>query len=172
MGWASGFYNLMTVDQMPGVMSGKISLSRFAANMVWIWLLPAVITMAFYGQNERNDDEDELAYWLRVIGTGLIYPLQTVPLLRDAMAALVQDYPPRNAATTPIETAVKFRNAIERQDERQMVKQGYMLAGQLTGAPAQGYVTGDYISDWAQGNEDPLADPLDAFEEAFLRDTR
>lgn len=172
MGWASAFYNQLTVEQIPGVASGKIGFPRFAANMIWIWLLPAVATTMFYGQSERDDDEDDAEYWSRMGLNGVIYPLQTIPLVRDAMSALVQGYPPRNAVQTPIQTAVKLSSAIEREDERQMVKQGYMLAGQITGLPAQAYVTGDYLADWAAGEEDPTEDPVDALEEALLRDTR
>lgn len=172
MGWASGYYNQLFTEQFPGVASGKISLARFTANMIWIWLLPSVITAIFYGQAEKRDDEDEWQFWARMSLSGLTYPLQTIPVVRDLMSTLVLGYRPQNPLTATIDRAGKFALALERQDERQMVKQGYLLAGQLTGVPAQAYVTGDYMSDLIRGEEEPLEDPVDAVEEALLRDTR
>lgn len=172
MGWASAFYNQMFTEQVPGVMSGKISLPRFTANMIWIWMLPAVITTIFYGQHERRDDEDEFAYLMRMIGTGIIYPLQTIPLIRDLLSALVQGYRPQTPVGAVIDRSQKLASAIERGDERQMIKQGFLLGGQLSGVPAQFYTTGDYAADLAMGNENPADDPADALQEAFLRDTR
>ncbi|MGE3481271.1 MAG: hypothetical protein AB7K73_07675 [Gammaproteobacteria bacterium] len=172
MGWASIFYNQMTVEQIPGVMSGKIPFHKFAANMVWIWLLPAVITTIFYGQHERDDDEDDAEYWKRMALMGVIYPLQTIPLVRDVLSAWVIGYKPQTPITAAIDRGRQLIDAVERGDERQMVKQSYMLAGQLFGLPAQLYVTGDYLADLAAGQEDPSADPADALAEAFLRDTR
>lgn len=172
MGWANTFYNQLFHEQFPGVMSGKIPLPQFAANMAWIWLLPAVITMIFYGQHKRDDDEDDAQYWTRMSLMGAIYPLQTIPLIRDAMSSWVVGYKPQTPVTAIIDRGQKFINAWEREDARQIVKQGYFLGGQLFGLPAQLYTTGDYIADWAMGEEDPMTDPADALEEALLRDTR
>lgn len=172
MGWASTFWNQLSVEQFAGVATGKISVPRFAANMVWIWMFPAVISTIFYGQNQPNDGEDDEHYWARMALLGLIYPLQTIPVIRDAMSAWVQGYSPQNPITSVIDRGSKFFSAVDRQDERQMVKQGYLLASQLTGVPAQAYITGDYISDWLQGEEHPEDDPLDAAREAFLSDRR
>lgn len=175
MGWANTFYNQMATEQLPGVASGKISVPRFAANMVWIWLLPAVITMVFYGQDERRDDEDEFAYLMRMIGTGVVYPLQTIPLVRDLLSAIVQGYKPQTPISSVIDRSQKFASAVERGDQRQMVKQGFLLAGQLTGAPSQLYVTGDFAADVAAGEEElpwNSDDPADSLAEMLLRDTR
>lgn len=171
-GWASTYYNQLTTEQLAGVTSGKISPARFMANMVWIWLLPAVISTIFYGQNQRNDGEDDDDYWRRMALLGLIYPLQTIPVVRDAMSAWVQGYSPQNPITSVIDRGSKFASAVDRGDQRQMVKQGYLLASQLTGVPAQAYTTGDFLADWAQGEEHPEQDPLDATREALLSDTR
>jgi hypothetical protein len=53
------------------------------------------------------------------------------------------------------------------------VKRVVNTAGALTGLPsAQINITGDYIVDLLEGEEDPAADPLDAASEALVRNTR
>lgn len=170
MGWANAFYNQLTLEQFPGVWNGKISKARFAANMIWIWLLPSVITAMFYGDTEREEGEDEIAYWARLATTVVVYPLQTVPFLRDIITATVQGWRPQTPYASVVERSQRFVDAIERQDERMMVKQGYLLGAQIMGLPSQFYTTGDYLVDLAQGEEDITAP--DALEEALMRDTR
>jgi hypothetical protein len=53
------------------------------------------------------------------------------------------------------------------------VKRAVNALGGLTGIPsAQINITGDYIVDIIEGNEDPAEDPVDAMSEAFVRNTR
>lgn len=172
MNWASIFYNQVFEEQVPAVMAGKISFPRFAANLVWIWLLPGVISMMFYGQGDQRDDEDEFQYMARMALTVLIYPLQTIPLVRDFMSQMVQGYTPKTAIDNIYSRSAALQRAFEDDNERQIVKQAALLGGAVTGVPAQAYVTGDYFADWAAGEEDPAADPWDALEEALLRDRR
>lgn len=173
MSWANTFYNQMFVEQIPGVLAGKVSPPRFAANMLFIWFLPAVATMAFYGRLEPQDGEDEEEFLKRAALEGLIYPLQTVPIMRDGINAYVTGYDYQfTPAQAAMEAPIRLARAAERGNDREVVKQALMTAGYLRGLPSrQMWITGEGITDIATG-EDDLSDPLDTVSEVLVRDTR
>jgi hypothetical protein len=174
MGWADAFYNQLFVEQFPGLASGKISRSRFAANMLFLWMMPYVIQAAFYGDLDKEDDEDWAEYWIGATVRGLIYPLQTIPFVRDAVSAVFTDYRPQTPYAAAIERSGRLAQSITADDPEaeKIAKNSFMLGAILTGVPVQIVAPVDYAVDYAQGEEDPAADPIDAAREALLRDTR
>jgi hypothetical protein len=69
MNWANTFGNQIFMEQVPGLMSGKVHPARFAVNAMFIWFLPALISLAFYGGLKQGDDEDDDEYARRVAAT-------------------------------------------------------------------------------------------------------
>jgi hypothetical protein len=174
MSWANSFYNQMFVEQIPGVLAGKISPARFAANMAFVWFLPALATMWFYGRLEPQDDEDDEERNTRVALEVALYPLQGIPIVRDALNAAVTGYDYKaTPAQAAIEAPIKLTQAAQRGDSEEVVKQALMSAGYAAGLPSrQMWITGEALTDIATGEEDVTEDPLDSARELLIQDTR
>ena len=172
MNWANIAYNQFFAEQIPGALSGKISFPKFAANMLWIWAAPAVLSMVLRGQLDREPDEDDGEYWTRIMLAIGTFPLATAWLVRDIASNLISGMPRRTPGDTVMQRAKSVVSAAERGDTDRMVKQAVLMGAQVSGIPQAAVTAGDYAVDLAQGKEDPAADPADAFSEALLRDTR
>lgn len=177
MSWASGFDNQIFMEQIPGLRSGKITPLQFAVNSLWIWIVPAIITTAFFGKLAQGDDEDDDEYARRLAATLVAYPGQSIPFVRDAVSLAAEGRQPLNPYTALGKRAYDLRRAIENENEEQIFKQSYLIGGSVVGAPVQFYVTGDYLYEAAQGEEDmnDLVDPEtapDAWREMLVNDQR
>lgn len=177
MSWANTFGNQIMLEQVPGAISGKIPPHRVAVNIAFIWLLPALITLLFFGKLDQGDDEDDEEYARRIAVTIAAYPGQAFPFVRDAVSLAAEGRQPTSPYMALAQRAGGVGEAIEEEDNRALVKQGYLLAGSMFGAPYQGYVTGDYWGDVYMGDEDPndLVDPEkapDAWREMLVNDKR
>lgn len=174
MSWANTFYNQMFVEQIPGVLAGKIPPARFAANMLFIWFVPSLVTMWFYGRSEPQEGEDDEEFARRSALEVLIYPLQTIPIVRDAINAYITHYDYQfTPAQAAFEAPIKLAYAAERGDSEEVIKQGLLSAGYMFGLPSrQMWITGEGATDLATGEEDFSEDPVDSMRELFVRDTR
>lgn len=173
MSWANTFYNQLFVEQAPGVLTGKISRARFAANMLFIWFLPALLTELFYGRFDPADGEDDDDAWMRGISEIMIYPLQTIPVIRDAANAYVTGYDyAMSPAQSALESPIKLHEAVQSGDPDRILKNAFMVAGYAIGLPTrQLWTTAEGLWDIATG-EDDLSDPADTASEVLLRDKR
>lgn len=172
MTWANTYYNQMAMEQIPGVIHGKISKARFAANMLFTWFIPAYLTLLFYGTGNggAGDDDDAVAKVLAV----MTYPLQTIPIIRDAINAYVTGY---DYKMSPVEAAfqspVKVAKAVETGDGRKITKALVESSGYFMGLPTkQMWISGSYAADVASGKEDPVNDPGSIVSEGLLQDKR
>jgi len=170
--WADIFYNQIYAEQYPGVASGKISKTKFAANMFWLVMAPSLVSMLVYGQADKKDDEDDAGYLLRLALNVFLYGFTPIPIVGEALSQLVLHYNPKTPIQAITEKTQRSIDAAFRGDSDTAVKSAVQAGAMVTGVPQQLITTGDYAVDLAQGKEDPAADPADAFSEALLRDTR
>lgn len=136
---------------------------RWAASMLFIWLLPAVLEplMVDRGPDEEDSPEEKALWWAWQVGT---YPAQTVMGLRD----LVRGMGPENydANLTPLSDVVVqtaragmalpellgLGDGLSESEVRALVNTaGYW--GQLPSK--QLWISGSYLYDWMMGYTEP-----------------
>ena len=174
--WFSNQYNIMRT-QVKGVRTGQIQPHHFMYNMALLTFIIPVMAEFLSGRWPPDEDDDEtvadatfkvvvsnFAAMFPVVRTGVDYYLN----------------PQYGYKTGPVQSgledvALAIGNALsgETFETRGKTKKAVNAVGTVFGLPTgQLWITGEYIYDWANGEEDPLEDPLDAMSEAFLRDTR
>ena len=162
--WAKLFLGPMLIMQNEA--RGAFILRRDRmTTLIAVWLLPAVLFEMAVGRGP-DDDEDELDW---VIRKTLIYPLQTVPLVRDAASAvesLMSHKPAMTRANPVAEFALSGVNAWKKlasdtADEGDKAQAVLQTAGLITGLPggAVGQAT-NYATDLATG-ETSMESPAD-----------
>lgn len=132
-----------------------------------LWFGPAIIFELVVGRGPEDDDDPESwAKWgLTKI---LLYPLQTIPLIRDMAStaeALILGHraptsrglPVQEAGKSIIEAARKTYKAIEGEgDTEKAVKADVSAAGLVFGLPSgQLSITGEFLYDVLSGNYNP-----------------
>jgi hypothetical protein len=157
---------------------GQIGIPEFTAAMfVMHAVLP--IMAAFLAARLLPGDDEEEEVLLENAGTEVMMNLAGMfPFFRDAVGTFVK--PEYGYQMSPVEGSIKkvigaTRRAAEGEslESETAAKELVFALGVVFKLPGtQLWVTGEYAYDVATGEEDPLADPLDAAREAVLRDTR
>lgn len=138
----------------------------FAASMVYLWFLPAVLGEVIAGRGP--DDDEAWAEWFAKKGAAMaFYPAMTVPVLRDIAGAFDQfGYDPSPAfdafeVTTRVlgDVGNAVASPITGEDvevERADVKDAVMAVGYWGALPSrQAWITGSYLYDYMTGEESP-----------------
>ncbi len=143
-----------------------ITKRNVAMTLLATWLVPAVLFELAVGRGP-GDDEDWLAWMMRKIA---IYPLQTVPLIRDAAGALESliSHKPGMTRSNPItDMALQMITAAKKlgsdnADVGDKTAASLQAIGVATGMPGYAAGTaGNYLLDLATGETD-VNSPLDA----------
>lgn len=178
-------YNQIYSEQLPGMMRGKISPIEFATFMFWTIVMQALVSewAAGRGSKDGEDDDDRNKRLALTVGAA---PLAGVPIIRDMARSAASTFAsgrPFDFTAIPAVGAISDTtngitgagidlangDGIDRQAARHLV----IASGYWFGIPSrQMWTTGSYLADMANGNEDPSRDPVDAAQEAFLRDSR
>ncbi len=136
-------------------------LPRLAASALWLWLVPTVLSEVIAGRGPGDDEEWE--EWLSSnAGMFATYPLQSIPLLRDIVNAVVKPYGYElTPAADAIEQSVRAVKIIpkawnEEEVEKKDVKAIVMASSYWGALPGrQAWITGSYLHDVATGEEQP-----------------
>jgi hypothetical protein len=182
-------YNQLYNEQTPGMMRGQISPLEFMTYITLTLVLQALVSEWMAGRWDPDDDEDEEERNVRIGVAVAQTPFAGVPLIRDISRAALnkastgerqfgQSVPAVGAITTTgsgVGGAV-YDLANEGELSRATARDLTMAAGYWFGIPSrQLWTTGSFVADVASGDEDAPWDsdePVDAWSEAFLRDTR
>lgn len=137
---------------------------RLLGSLSLLWFIPAVLEEIIRG---RGPDDEDKAGW--VLRKELLYPLQTVVLIRDLANALdryietgKKDFdgsPVFSIGESALGTAGLIGSALSSRDAtRSEVRDATMMTGYVTQLPArQIWQTGEFIYDWMTGRKTPTS---------------
>jgi hypothetical protein len=146
------------------VRDGHISRPAFVANLLFLWILPAVLSEVITGRWGPQDDEDDDETLARQIGTVAAYPLAAVVGIRDAVNATISGYGYElTPVTDALDRTVSLTQSVAEGDlDRQTAKTAALALGYWFALPArQVWLTGEYTYDWLSGETDGF-DPWQA----------
>jgi hypothetical protein len=181
-GYFNNLYSL-TAQQTLDMRRGNLSKAQYAWHMTVLFVAIPLFAELLAGRLIPDDDDEDEATIEGNIATTLISNFSGMfPGIRDAVSLnLKPEFGYRMSPTAKFMEDIGKTLGLPAQllldEERELteadVKRAVNTAGALTGLPsAQINITGDYIVDLLEGEEDPAADPLDAASEALVRNTR
>lgn len=148
-------YNLMR--RRLQVTKGVQDMPRFAASMMYLWFAPAILSELVAGRGP--DDEDEWAEW--AAQKTILYPLSSVVGVRDVSNAVLSKYgydasPAFDAfEKTAGAFDIPYKLATGEEIERSDVKDAALAASYWGALPGrQMWISGEYLYDYATGEED------------------
>jgi hypothetical protein len=135
-------------------------IPAFTASMIWLWWAPAVLSEMIVGRGP--DDDEEWAAW--ALKKELVYPLQSVVLLRDIVQAASSnfDYEVTPAAEAMSGIAQLGKTIAGGPDvSRFELRSAVNTAGYWAGLPTkQMFITGEAMYRWMTGDDVPIEDFL------------
>ncbi len=181
-GYFNNLYSL-TAQQTLDMRRGNLSKAQYAWHMTVLFVAIPLFAELLAGRLIPDDDDEDEATIEGNIATTLISNFSGMfPGIRDAVSLnLKPEFGYRMSPTAKFMEDIGKTLGLPAQllldEERELteadVKRAVNTAGALTGLPsAQINITGDYIVDLLEGEEDPMADPADAASEALVRNTR
>ena len=165
-----------TASQIMRVRGGQLHPLAFTGNMTILYIIVPLMASTLAGRLFDDDDEEELG--VKAAKEVASNAVSTIPFVRDVINATInpQFGYQLSPAGSIIEGGTKATANLatgEGFSSEYATRQSLNLLGLLFGLPTgQMFITGDYIYDYAVGDEDPLEDPADAASEALLRSTR
>lgn len=151
----------LTVDMMKGRRSGLYSNTGTAAKIMFLFVLPVFMEMLMRGELDEPDDEDDR---MSKFTTNLaLYPLTSVPFIRDAASGLIGDYGYNSSPVASIiEKGIQgYKQIGERAltDEeitKGAAKNAIKFTGVMMGIPGmnQAWATGEHLYDVIENGED------------------
>lgn len=181
-----GYFNnlyALSAQQTLDMRRGNLSKAQYAWHMTILFVAIPLFAELLAGRLIPDDDDEDEATIEGNIATTLISNFSGMfPGIRDAVALnLKPEFGYRMSPTAKFAEDIGKTAGLPLQllldDERELteadVKRAVNTAGALRGIPsAQINISGDYIIDVLEGEEDPMADPADAAREALVRNTR
>lgn len=181
-----GYFNnlyALSAQQTLDMRRGNLSKAQYAWHMTVLFVAIPLFGELLAGRLIPDDDDEDEATIEGNIATTLISNFSGMfPGIRDAVSLnLKPEFGYRMSPTAKFMEDIGKTLGLPAQllldEERELteadVKRAVNTAGALTGLPsAQINITGDYIVDLLEGEEDPMADPADAASEALVRNTR
>lgn len=170
--WVTQFYSYFNVvfnrfsalkhDAWKSKQAGRITadLPRFLARYLFLAVIPALLS-ELLSDRGPDDDEDKAEWALR---KSVLYPVMTVPVLRDVASYLDSGYDPKigplgralGEVTQAIQTSKAYAAGDAENDK--LVKQWLDVAGYATGIPSgQASITGGAVWDWIEGDDTPAS---------------
>lgn len=168
-GWASAAYS-QGRDIQNDVNSGQWEklpkrLGWAALRTALLWPIAGTVA-AMAGGGKPKKDENLVGWYAK---QNLLYPFQTIPLIRDAASAIFTDY---SYQFSPIEDALKsivfaskqtfnlgakvWHNEVKAKDLEREAMDVFRTSGYLFGLPTgQVSITGEYLKDLMEGDVTP-----------------
>ena len=180
----SYFNNLyaLSSQQTLAMRRGQMTRSAWAYQMTILFVAIPLMAEAMAGRLFPGDDDDDESLAGNMGQAVISNFVGMFPGIRDLVAVnLKPEFGYRMSPTAKFAEDIGKTVGLPLQllldEDKELteydIKRAVNAAGGLTGIPsAQINITGEYIIDLLQGNEDPAADPLDAASEAFVRNTR
>jgi len=148
-------------DLVKGTRSGRYSVTSVAAKLMFLYTIPVFLEMLMRGELDEPEDEDgRLGKYLTELA---LYPLASVPVVRDVASGLIGDY---GYNSTPVASMLErgiagtkgIATALMTDEEitRAQVKNATKLAGAIIGIPGTGQIwaTGEHLYDVLEEGED------------------
>ena len=161
MTFFSALWNLQR-DLVKGAQSGKYSTTTVAAKSMFLFTIPVLFEMMMRGEFSKEDMEDEeLAQ--EILTKIALYPIASVPFVRDAANGLFSGY---NYNASPVTSTVEKGLQGLQGAGKAVLADGELTKGQaksiskLTGAAlgvpgtAQAWATGEHLYEVMQEGED------------------
>lgn len=172
----SGLYNL-TRKQATLARYGQMSRSAFIANLMILFVATPLMAATLAGRFPP-DDEDEEGLMQKAGKEIASNAAGTLPIVRDLVNATLNpqfgyQMSPVGSGIDKLTKATARGLAGETLESDAAVREAIGALGILFGLPSsQLIITGDYVYDLMNGDEDPAEDPAGAAKEALLRNTR
>jgi hypothetical protein len=148
-------------DLVKGRRTGLYSTSNVAAKMMFLFTIPVFMEMLMRGELEEPEDEDDrLSKFLTAVA---LYPMQSMPFIRDVASALVTDYgynstPVASMLEKGIQGSKQIGERLFTDEEITLAatKSTTKLVGAAFGIPGvnQTWSTGEHLYDVIEGGED------------------
>jgi hypothetical protein len=173
-GYFGGLYGY-TAQQVRSVRSGETNAAQFAWFATMLFVVVPLLAEFLGGRLVPDDDDDETL--AGNMGRSVLSNFAGMfPVVRDAVNYQIKPQygynmsPVASGAEDVVRATTMFNDGEVTESE---VKNAMRAVGGLFGLPAsQMIITGDYMWDVMNGEEDPLEDPVDAAQEALLRSKR
>ena len=181
-GYFNNLYSL-SAQQTLDMRRGNLSKAQYAWHMTVLFVAIPLFAELLAGRLIPDEDDEDEATIEGNIATTLISNFSGMfPGIRDAVGLnLKPEFGYRMSPTGKFIEDIGKTLGLPAQllldEERELteadIKRVVNTAGALTGLPsAQINITGNYIIDVLEGEEDPMADPADALSEGLVRNTR
>jgi hypothetical protein len=181
-GYFNNLYSL-SAQQTLDMRRGNLSKAQYAWHMTVLFVAIPLFAELLAGRLIPDEDDEDEATIEGNIATTLISNFSGMfPGIRDAVGLnLKPEFGYRMSPTAKFAEDIGKTLGLPAQllldEERELteadIKRAVNTAGALTGLPsAQINITGNYIIDVLEGEEDPMADPADALSEGLVRNTR
>lgn len=156
-------YNLMARRTKMTKWTSPASVAHFAASMMYLWFLPAVLSEIIAGRGPDRDKGETWAQWSeRTFYLWGLYPLYSLIGVRDVANALgPYDYEASPAFSALAETAkallIPYKAfAPDEEVTRSDIKAAAMAVSYWGALPGrQMWITGSYLYDWMTGKDEP-----------------
>jgi len=152
MTFFSSLWN-MERDLVKGARSGRYSTTNVAAKAMFMFTIPVLLEMLLRGEFAKEDDDEETITQKMLIATAL-YPVQSIPFVRDVANAVTSDFgyniSPLQAileqGTRSIPEVVK-RGFTDEEITKGQVKGATKFIGAALGIPGTGqaWATGEHL---------------------------
>lgn len=152
MTYFSSLWN-MERDLVKGVKSGVYSTSSVAAKIMFLFTIPVLFEMMMRGEFSTDDDDEE-TMTQRILTGAAMYPIQSVPFVRDVANAVTGDFgynisPLQSVieqGTRTIPTIIE-RGFTDEEITKSQVKGATKFIGAAAGVPgtAQAWATGEHL---------------------------
>lgn len=154
MTFFSSLWN-MKRDLVKGAKSGVYSTSSVAAKLMFMFTIPVLFEMMMRGEFATDDDDDE-TMTQKMLTSVAMYPIQSVPFVRDVANAVTGDFgynisPLQSVieqGTRTIPTIIE-RGFTDEEITKSQVKGASKFIGAAAGVPGttQAWATGEHLYD-------------------------
>jgi len=153
MTFFSSLWN-MERDIVKGARSGAYSTTTVAAKAMFLFTIPVIFEMMMRGEFAEPDDEDERLQ--NMLTKVALYPIQSIPFVRDVVNGVVSGYgynasPVTSQVEQGLQGLTGISNAILADGEmtKGQIKAVSKLAGVTIGLPGTGqaWATGEHLYD-------------------------
>lgn len=147
-------------DAFRGAVNGTYSPTQVAAKMMFLFAIPVAFEMLLRGELGDEDDDEELQKYLTNLA---LYPVQSVPFLRDIANVAATDFPYRGSPAIDLmakglQGTEKVFGGMLTDDEitKAQVKNASKLAAAAAGIPGTGqaWATGEHLYEVLEEGED------------------
>lgn len=144
----------MQRDTVRGARYGRYSATTTAAKAMFLIALPVIFESLVRGNVDAPEDEDDLAIWQQLLLKVSLYPLQSIPFLRDIVSAATGEFgytmsPVASTLEKGVEASVELtkRGFTDEEITKAQVENTVKLAGVVVGVPGmnQAWDTGEHV---------------------------